>query len=117
MDTSKAPAAAKPNYIAVLYQAGEGCDHTIACGTKMVPLKATTSQEAVAESKRLLAEYCDERSLRAMHIFEVTRSLVVPVDQLYQELEEEAAAEVAAQEEAAARAQFEKLQARFGAGK
>jgi succinate dehydrogenase/fumarate reductase-like Fe-S protein len=98
----------------MLYQAGEGCDHTIACGTKMVQMKARTSQEAVIESKQLLAEYRGEQSLRAMHIFEVTRSLVVPVDELYQQLDEDAAAEAAATEEAQARAKLAELQARFG---
>lgn len=105
------------NYIAVLQQFGEGCDYTIACGTQMVPLKAATPDEAIAECKELLKEYRDERSLSSMYIFETTRSLKVPVDELYKEMDDAAVAAAAAKEEAQARAQFEKLQARFGGGK
>jgi hypothetical protein len=111
----------KMNYIALLQQDGEGCDHTIACGTHFVPLKATTPDEAIAESKTLLAEYRGERSLRSMYIFETTRSLKVPVAEVYRELDakdaDEAAARAAAEEEAQARAQYEQLHARFGSGK
>jgi len=108
----------KTNYIAVLQQAADGCDYTIACGTRLVLLEATTPNGALAECKGLLAEYSGEQALRSMTLFETTRSLNVPVDQFYKELAADAAstaaAEAAALEEAQARKQLADLQARFG---
>jgi len=104
----------KTNYIAVLQQASDGCDYTIACGTRLVLLKATSPADALAECKGLLTEYSGEQALRSMTLFETTRSLNVPVDQFYRELANEAAADAAAQEEAQARKQLADLQARFG---
>lgn len=116
MGNTSAPAASKVNYIALLQQAAEGCDHTISCGTHMVPLKATTPDEAVAECKELLAEYRGERALRSLYIFETSRSLKVPVDEVYRELDEREANASADAEEAKARAQYAALQKRFGNG-
>ena len=38
----------------VMKQRGGGCDHTIACGTKLVPLEADDRGGALAEARRYL---------------------------------------------------------------
>ena len=38
----------------VMQQRGGGCDHTIACGTKLVPLEADDRGAALAEARRYL---------------------------------------------------------------
>ena len=38
-------------------QEGEGCDYTIGCGQKLIPLKASSSAEAVVEASLLIADY------------------------------------------------------------
>ena len=37
------------SFIAILQQDDEGCDYTIACGTKVIYLNANTMEEAIAE--------------------------------------------------------------------
>lgn len=39
-----------------LKQAGEGCDYTIGCGSKMIDLEATTKEQAIKEAKDEIAE-------------------------------------------------------------
>ena len=110
------PSEQKNQYLALLTQAGEGCDYTIHCGTKIVSLRAETKPEAIEEAKVLLRNYTGDRRLSKLSILEVAASLAAPVDTWYSEIAKQDRAREAANEEAEARAQHEKLQARF-AGK
>ena len=42
---------AKKKYFLWMKQRGEGCDYTIACGERLVPLEATTLRTAIMEAK------------------------------------------------------------------
>lgn len=48
-------------YYLWIKQRGEGCDHTIACGQKLVELGAKTREEAVVEASRELEIWHHEK--------------------------------------------------------
>lgn len=58
-------------YYLVMSQDGEGCDYTIGCGTKIVPLKSSSIEGARAELPSIL-KYHDvghpEKLLKACYI-------------------------------------------------
>ena len=103
-------------YLAVLYQAGEGCDYTIACGTKVIQLDAQTWDDAVAEAQQtIIGEYRDDRTLSRMRIVEVTRHFEAPVRAWYADLDRAELEEQNAQQKEQRRKAYERLKHEFGA--
>lgn len=105
------------NFVAYLKQIGEGCDYTIGCGQKLIPLNAQSWDEARAEMRRLMAENYshDESRLEAVTIYEVKTALRIPVDYWYSEIEDEEAQEQAARDKEQRRSEYERLKREFGA--
>ena len=77
-------------FIAHIYQWGESCDCTIACGQKLIELKANTHEDAYSELKQLIRDqYTDDRALERAVIYEVLKSTCVDLDNLYVDIESE----------------------------
>lgn len=77
-------------FIAVLEQAGEGCDHTIACGVKVVNMRANTPDEAVEEAKEIAQDYQSvENRLKSLKIIAVASTLNAPLDSWYAKFEQD----------------------------
>lgn len=70
-------------YVAVLTQAGEGCDYTIACGTKVVDLDATSPPAAVEAAKELAHGYRGDNALKSLKILAVVGTLNAPLTEWY----------------------------------
>jgi hypothetical protein len=100
-------------YIAVLHQPG-GCDYTIACGTRVEHLSASTFEEAQAEAEALLSDYDRERSLDDLTVYEVTQRKAVDVRAVYKRLDAAKAAAEVARRESVEREQLAKLTAKYG---
>jgi hypothetical protein len=41
-------------FMVILVQEGEGCDYTIGCGVRVVPLRAATVEDARVEAERMI---------------------------------------------------------------
>jgi hypothetical protein len=101
-------------FVALLKQAGDGCDYTIECGTKVVALDATTAEEAVIAGREMLREYRDERQLESMQILALAGSFAAPVDTWYKEFKAEADDAVAAKQRMTDYAELMRLHERLG---
>lgn len=101
-------------YIAVLHQAGEGCDYTIACGTRVEHLDATSWDEALAEAEALLSEYDGERSLDDITVYATTQRQAIDVRAGYKKVDERKAAAESARQEAVEREILAKLSVKYG---
>jgi hypothetical protein len=101
-------------FVAVLKQAGDGCDYTIACGTEVVTLDATTADEAVVAARTLLREYQGERGLESMQILALAGSFSAPVDTWYREFNSEAQDAVNAKQRRTDYAELVRLHERLG---
>ncbi|HDR9106035.1 TPA: hypothetical protein QDB04_002892 [Burkholderia vietnamiensis] len=104
-------------FIAHLKQSGEGCDYTIACGEKVVRLKATTWEEVPDEVRQHLENSYGPRSERRLArctVYEVAESLEVPVDAWYSEIEDASRQAAEARKTAQRRAEYERLKREFG---
>lgn len=102
----------------VMKQRGEGCDYTIGCGTKVVPLKAETGPEALNEAERMLTSpmygYVDANSdqlLESAAVVDVV--LEFPVAGMVRDREMKKRAVHASQVEAIERAELERLQKKY----
>ena len=100
---------------------GEGCDYTIGCNLSMTRLAARTHKEAVAEAKRLMGddEWAEldpdyEQRIESATILSVSKVTDLPLGAWRAEVQAEADAEVEQEKEAQERAEFERLQAKFG---
>jgi hypothetical protein len=113
-------------FYAHVQQGGPGCDYTIGCGHKLVPLKAATLVEAEREIMVDDAEgdgvgygtphyLTGEGDLAAVTILEVTRVHEVSLNVHRSDLQRRQAADAAAKKEAAELVEFERLQKKFGA--
>jgi hypothetical protein len=102
-------------FVAHIKQVGEGCDYTIACGQKLISLKATSMVAAGEEVRGLLAsEYSGgDRRLESAVIYEISDTFQVPVEAWYDALREEASQSAAEQQAAARRRQYETLKREF----
>lgn len=101
-------------FVALLKQAGDGCDYTIECGTKVVTLDAATAEEAVVAARELLREYRDESALESMQILALAGSFAAPVDTWYKEFKAEADDAVAAKQRMTDYAELMRLHEKLG---
>lgn len=104
-------------FLAHIKQVGEGCDYTIACGEKVVRLKAISMADAREEVRRMLAEdytFKGDRRLQSATVYEVHDTFKVPVDAWYDELRAESTQDEAQRQQAARRRQYETLKHEFG---
>lgn len=115
-------------FIAVL-RAGKGCDYTIGCGLQVEEFEGPDIASAQAWVEELLDSYDrdEESPLRALVIYEVASTGTVDLraarDRRAQAIEdernrasEEAYASAAPAREAAERAEYERLAAKYGGG-
>ena len=100
-------------YIVELYQSG-GCDYTIGCGTVVKSLDATTYTEALEEVEALLDDEYDLQLISSAMIYEVKSQGSFDVDGLRARKQAERKAEIAEAREAKERADYARLQAKFG---
>jgi division protein CdvB (Snf7/Vps24/ESCRT-III family) len=102
-------------FIAYLSQWGEGCDYTIACGKKLVQLKATTYDAALDELDELIRdEYgYEDRRLEYVTLYEVTNKTSYDVDELYAQIDEEEAVKEAEKAQRKAEDELRRAQARL----
>lgn len=90
-----------------------GCDYTIACGEKLVELDAVTWEQAEAELRAWLGEH-QSHYLDSAELLHVSSARDFDMPAYYRELAVQEAAEKRQQEEAGERAEFERLQKKFG---
>lgn len=97
-------------YAIVIKESGEGCDYTIGCGERAVPLKAMTLDDVEEELKEILPEWdVPDRGVEYV--------LIVKIEQIMTEtdLEEFIPNEEGEDDDKAARRrQYEKLKKEFG---
>ncbi len=98
---------------------GEGCDYTIGCNSRFVPLKAETLEEAQRETMEQL-DYCgglhldgDGPSVANAYIVEAAKVTDVGIPNLIHEKRMQREREKASKKEDAERAEFERLKAKF----
>lgn len=102
-------------FIALLKQAGEGCDYTIACGKTYVKLAATDWDSAMEEAKELVREnYTGDRALSDFALLDVAGAKEVDVDAWYAEFEEDERREREAKDATKDRAELERLAKKLG---
>jgi hypothetical protein len=77
-------------YVVEIKQKGEGCDHTIECGTKVLHLKADSIDEAKDSFKTMLEEgellSCDLEEIEYATIYEAPNVFQVNVDAIVNNL-------------------------------
>jgi len=101
-------------FIVELHQDG-GCDYTIGCGTKIVPLKAVDRTSALREVQELLADrYTGEYSVARAHIYAVAEDFPADVGAIYKAIAAERQAEQDEEKEEEERAEYERLRQKFG---
>lgn len=109
----------------VMKQRGGGCDHTIACGTKLVPLEADDRGGALAEARRYLVGEDGDRPVYQTgqdndydgaleHAYLVRVEDELPVDEIIAELRAVEVAAKQARDEEAERQQYDRLHRKFG---
>jgi hypothetical protein len=73
------------SFVAILTQAAEGCDYTIGCGVKVVPMTATTWEAAMDEARWTLARANQgDSELGSLEILEVVQRVEAPVEEWYE---------------------------------
>lgn len=113
------------SYVLWFNGGNEGCDYTVSCNETLVPLKASNLDEAIEEARRFIIEdgdyYCrDESSKRVLHkgaraaLLQVSRIIAFDLPAIFAEVDEAAKKKLAEQSESAERAEFERLQKKFG---
>ena len=83
MEVKKFSETTQKKFIAVLFQEG-GCDYTIACGTKVINLKATDMEEADSELYDIIMENYNHRDahLSTATIYEVSDKQVFDLNEI-----------------------------------
>ena len=101
-------------YHAILYQNG-GCDYTIGCGLKVVHLAASTWDEAVEETKKMILKNYDndERRLDTICLIESIRTASLPVYDWYSEKRDKERKQQKRAKEEHDRREFERLKKKF----
>jgi len=76
------------HYKAYLKQAGEGCDYTIECGTKVIDIHAGTIEEAqIILMDIIKTEYSfDELSLSKVELYEIENIISIDMKKFYKDL-------------------------------
>lgn len=111
----------------VMKQRGGGCDHTIACGTKLVPLEADDRGGALAEARRYLVGEDGDRPVYQTgqgndydgaleHAYLVRVEDELPVDEIVADLRAQERARDTEAEADVQRRQYEVLRRKFGGG-
>lgn len=105
-------------YAAVVKEAAEGCDYTIGCAEKTIPLAATTPEDAAKEVAKLLQEdygYPDADG-GIKHVLIVTVATVMSQEDVFALMSDEKDEEEDEEDEATAarRRQYETLKREFG---
>lgn len=115
----------KEKYGVVLYQPG-GCDYTIGCGLKVVPLDAETEEEAIKEAKSVAVGIPDyeEQEEYDMHGYhgesKLSDALLIsfvgylPINEWYDEYEAEEKRLKDKEEEDKEKAELKRLKAKYG---
>ena len=104
-------------YAIVMRQAGGGCDHTIACGTRFEEFEATDDREAGAQARARMHSDDAEWLRGEVEIERLTLVRVVcdlPVQLWRNDVAEADRQQAQQREDEAARAQYERLRGRFG---
>ena len=112
-------------FYAHVEEMGEGCDYTIGCGHRLVKLKATTREEAEREVMQDDSEgegryfgshwyLFGERTLRAVTLLDVRETYGVDLEKHRAAYRDASALGERAAKEAAERAEFARLKAKFG---
>lgn len=105
-----------PRFYAYLDQ-DSGCDYTIACGKKLVPIHAaTTRDEAIAwvfNEYGAQIDSRDEMELSKIHLLDVAAIEALDLGAFAQAKRKAIAIAAQADKEAADRAEFERLKAKF----
>jgi hypothetical protein len=102
------------SYAVWVKQSGQGCDYTIACGQKLINLKATTVEDAVEEAKKTLVddygfEVGGDRDPEKILIVEIVHEIAS--DELPNEDDDEEEDDFATRQR---RLQYEALKKEFG---
>jgi hypothetical protein len=101
-------------FVAYVNETDNGCDYTIACGKKLIPLYAETTTEAVAELKQYYRDRAWPDGFVSLTLYDVRDVYEAPLDEWRGDLVREEQEAVIREEENRARAQYESLKARFG---
>lgn len=102
-------------YKAYLKQAGEGCDHTIACAQLLIDVPGENSDEAIKNLKELILEqYTDYQKLESAMLLIVENAVTIDIDKLYTDAAEINAKDKAAISEQKELEEYERLQTKYG---
>lgn len=107
-----------PGYMVELQQSG-GCDYTIGCGLVTESLDATSEAEAIAEVTEMIRENHShaEGRIDSATLYAVVDVIRVDVKGIYQAIAAEQKAALAAEKERKERAEFDRLQKKYGVTK
>lgn len=106
-------------YFLVLVQSADGCDYSIGCGTRVVPLISVTRGMAIVEAEEYVAN--EDHGFLSSKDHELASALVasvehyVPIDALTLNARSERRRREEAASEAKERAELERLQRKYGA--
>lgn len=103
-------------YVLIFDQSGEGCDYTIHCGTATEEWVETEGLDPLVYVKAR-REYYGHESVEKARLFEIAREIPVPLSEWEKAEERARRASEEAEAEAAERAEFERLQKKFGGGR
>ena len=89
-----------------------GCDYTIACGQKLVNLRATNIDEANKEAYQILEDHGFDR-IQTCEILEVSSVTVIDIDELIRKIEEDESKRLADINEEKEKQEYERLKNKF----
>lgn len=106
----------KDKYLLILKQEGQGCDDNIDCGTKVVPVKGIYFSDAIECARMEIRDNYldDETGLCSATLVEVLQARRIDLDAIRKEASAEQEADLAADQERAERAEFERLKKKYG---
>lgn len=107
-------------YIAILHQAGEGCDYTIGCGLNVIELQSSNQMDAINELTRMIegdednGSYTGERQLENVDLYEISREIEFNVEDVYNELNQHVEEERISDEETREKEEYQRLHQKYG---
>jgi hypothetical protein len=103
------------DFIAVLTQAGEGCDYTIGCGIKVIDLESENFNDAMEELTSLIQEeYTGDISLSSAILYKVESKENMNLSEIYSKKEEAQNLRKDSELESKEREEYERLSKKFG---
>ena len=103
-------------FVAYIKQQGEGCDYTIACGYKLINLKAASYVAALQELTNIIKENYseDDYRLSSVTLIEVANKWKIDVDKIYLNMESEIESNEIENKNIRDYAEYQRLKRQFG---